>query len=292
MPTTKVIDLSASNTIPKDLKAAKAAGVIGMVHQASAGTNQTDEKAEARVYLAKEAGLLTGLYHCLSNGTTRRQADSFVTFCEALGLKDNWLLAVQVDGKISADEAAEFLEIVEQKTRRSPVLFASADFLAKLKGTDQSKLSKYRLWIAQHDTVVDVPVAFGKYFLWQYSDEGSVDGVEGDVGCSDSLIQEADALKTVWSGFKGKTDKSEEEAAAEPSNPGEPESGTAPAEPQEPTMTPEGELDNAPAEPQAPTMTPDGELDKPAPDPSDPLEEYGEEDGEHAPPTAPTPYKS
>jgi GH25 family lysozyme M1 (1,4-beta-N-acetylmuramidase) len=246
-----------------------------MIHQATSGTNLTDAKAEARVFLAKDAGLLVGLYHCLSSGTIRRQAESFVSTVEALGLEDNWLLAVQVDGKTSVEEVLEFLELVETRTRRKPVLFAGSEFLGKLKRGDDRKVAEYRLWLQQHETVAQVPVAWGKYFLWQYTDEGEVDGVEGSVGCSDSLIQEAEALAKSWAGFKGKEDGSDDVQIDEPS-----------AEPVEPTMTAEGELDNAPVEeqPAPPEITESGEIDKPA----DPDAEGANEEESEAPPTAAT----
>ena len=40
-------------------------------------------------------------------------------------------------------------------------------------------LSKYPVWVAHVDT--DKPAYSGTYFMWQYSWEGNISGIDGDV---------------------------------------------------------------------------------------------------------------
>lgn len=248
MPSIKVITLSKDNKIPENLKLARNQGVIGMVHKATSGTDSVDEKAEARIYLAKEAGMLIGLSHCITkDGSANEQVKHFVDTATALGLEDNWLLAVEYDDeKVDVGKVTDFLEALEAKTKRAPVVFGGPVLKDKLQKIDR-RLIRFRLWLLQHEAMADFPLGWKSYFLWQYTDDGTVPGVTPPTACSD-YVGSDEQLASEWSEFKGKTDTSLPEAA--PIEQGEPESGTAPVEqqPAAPEITEGGELDNAPAE--------------------------------------------
>jgi lysozyme len=240
MPRTRVIDLSSTNTIPENLRAARHEGVVGLIHKATEGSGDADTKAEARVFLAKDAGMLTGLYHVLTNDNVRSQAKHFLATAESLGLENNWLLAVQPGDGVTGEKVSDFLKEVEKESRRSPVLYCGIDFLKKFKNQEKV-FSQYRLWLAQYETKAEVPVAFGKYFLWQYTNNGTVSGVTPPVNCSDALAESDELLAKAWSGSATGADDTLPEAPPI-------EETSEASQPIEPTMTPEGELDNAPAE--------------------------------------------
>jgi len=249
MPSTKVITLSKDNKVPENLKAARNQGVIGMVHKTTSGIDGVDEKAEARVYLAKEAGMLIGLSHCITkDGSANEQVKHFIDTAKKLGLEDNWLLAVEYeDEKVEPDKVADFLEAVESKTKRAPVLFGGPVLKDKLQKIER-RLIRFRLWLLQHEHIADFPLGWKTYFLWQYTDDGTVTGVTPPTACSD-YVGSDEQLASEWSEFKGKTDTSLPKAA--PIEQGEPESGTAPVEEAAaPVITEEGELDK-PADPDA-----------------------------------------
>jgi len=260
MPNTKVIDLSDDNIIPESLVEARNAGVVGMIHKATEGTDLVSEKADNRIYLAKEAGMLIGLYHTLTPDAARSQVSFFADTADELGLEDNWLLAVQYDDPaVPAQVLLEFLKDLEKETRRKPVLYAGPGLLNRLAELEPSA-KQYPLWLAQYDSVANVPTAWGKYFLWQFTDGENgevqeVPGVDPPVACSDYLGDE-EQLANHWSHYKGNVDDELPEAAA-PSEPGEPESGTAPVE------TPEGELEHGTPEAPPPTDGHEGEADPP-----------------------------
>jgi len=81
--------------------------------------------------------------------------------------------------------------------------------------------------------------------------------VDSPVNCSESPLDD-ERLAKEWSGFKGKTDTSLPPAT--PIEQGEPESGTAPAEPE---GTGEGELEHATPEAPPPTDGHEGEAEPP-----------------------------
>jgi GH25 family lysozyme M1 (1,4-beta-N-acetylmuramidase) len=233
MAEAKVIDLTESNTIPEDLTAARAAGIIGMVHQATMGSEGSDDKAEARLYLAKQAGMLRGLYHVIDDGSSvREQVKNFISAVDALDADDALLIVCKVENtEVPVDKVIEFLEDVNKELEKQPVIMASPEWLVKAQGR---KLEDYPLWLVQHDSVADVPLAWGKYFLWQFT-AGEVEGIGGDTGQS-SFLGSDELLAKAWTG---------DPEATVPE--GEPAPVTEEVEIQEPTMTPEGELDNAPA---------------------------------------------
>ena len=270
MPTTKVIDLTSDNIIPDNLKAARAAGVVGMIHRCTEGEDGVDDKAKARVFLAKEAGMLVGLYHILDDAKVKDQVDNFVTAAKELGLEDNWLLAVDYDPEgAELEVVSEFMDCLEKETRRDPVLRAGAIFKAKVKHGDK-QLANKRLWLQQYETAAEAPAGFDKFWLWQYTDAGEVSGVQGDIGCSDHAGSD-ELLAREWSGFKGRHDSSLPAAPAEPaqqpSEPGEPESGTAPAEqPPTATQTPANPAEPSnPGEPESGTAPAEGPGSAPTP---------------------------
>src|SRR5262245_20807959 len=86
MPSIKVIDLSHYNVIPQSLKPAYAQGVRGVIHKLTEGTGWKDSKAAARYSLAKDAGMLFGLYHFIRQASISKQLDWFLD--NALSIMD------------------------------------------------------------------------------------------------------------------------------------------------------------------------------------------------------------
>lgn len=57
-----------------------------------------------------------------------------------------------------------------------PIIYASRDML--IAGLDLSELSDYEIWLADYVVPTDFPYDFK---MWQYSNKGKVDGINGDV---------------------------------------------------------------------------------------------------------------
>jgi lysozyme len=197
------IDLSHHNSIPTSLKPAREAGIIGVVHKCTEGTSYTDDKADARFYLAKDAGMLWGLYHFIRPGNVEQQVNHFLAAASEIS-DENTLLALDwEDSGVSADDAVEFLQLVEQRTGRAPVLYSGHVLKEALDGSADPRLSQYRLWLCQYADEPDLPPGWEDgCWAWQYSDKGTVPGVNPptDVNAYDGTEEE---LGEEWSGKPG-----------------------------------------------------------------------------------------
>ena len=58
-----------------------------------------------------------------------------------------------------------------------PIIFASDETIAN--HLDMRDIKGYKIWVAQHSGPVKYP---GRYYCWQYSTKGIVDGISGYVG--------------------------------------------------------------------------------------------------------------
>lgn len=205
MPRAVVIDLSHHNTIPESLQAAADAGIMGVIHKATEGTSYIDSKVQARYRLAKDAGMLWGIYHFLRPGSMDLQAANFVDQARALGVldADTLVAADHEDAGVSLDDLVDFLAVVADMTKRAPVIYSGHVLKDQLKGEADYRLNQYRLWLAQYTSgTPTVPPGWPHYWLWQYTDKGSVPGVNPPTDLNDYIGGE---LAREWSGSTGPT---------------------------------------------------------------------------------------
>jgi lysozyme len=196
----KVIDLSHHNTIDKDLSGAKAEGALGVIHKLTEGRGGVDEKVQARLSMAKDVGLLWGVYHFLRPDQPDKQVGFFLTKAEKLGvIDDNTLIACDFEKSIPLVDVLHFLQAIEKATDRSPVLY-SGNYLKDEGGAPACPpIVRYRLWMPQYGPKAVLPKGYDKYFLWQYTDKGSIPGISGNVDLNhfDGLDEE---LIAQWNG--------------------------------------------------------------------------------------------
>ena len=94
------------------------------------------------------------------------------------------MLDLEGDGGASPEQVASgalaWVNTVEKATGRKPFLYTTASFFAKIgnpKGFEECPL-----WVAEYGvTKPKLPAAWTLYTIWQYSQNGSVSGVTGDV---------------------------------------------------------------------------------------------------------------
>lgn len=179
MPTPIVIDLSHHNTIPRDLYAAKDAGIIGVIHKATEGTTIKDSKADARAALAIAADLLFGLYHFIRPGSIDAQVDNFLSVYNRFKGMDLLVALDYEDAGVSLAMCQAWLSQVEAKTGKSPVIYSGHVLKEKLGDTAHATLNQknYPLWLAQYGTHAELPAGWNSYWLWQYTQKGAIPGV-------------------------------------------------------------------------------------------------------------------
>jgi len=207
MPTPKVIDLSHHNTVPNDFTETKNAGIVGVIHKLTEGSSYVDDKVQARCYLARQAGLAWGVYHFLRPGNMKQQADFFLSTGKALDVIDGktLLVADHEDAGVPGQSLKQFLDYLEDATHRSPVVYSGHVLKDQLAG--QGYKPKRRLWLCQYTSgTPSLPEGVDKYWLWQYTDKGSIAGVNSPVDLNHYDLSDADFLAS-WAGATFPTPK-------------------------------------------------------------------------------------
>jgi len=193
------IDLSHHNTIPESLAPAKQSGIQGVIHKATEGSSYVDDKLDNRYYLARDAGMLWGVYHFARPGDMKQQVDHFLR-TTAEYVDENSLYALDwEDAGVLLDEVVEFMERLERVVETSPVLYSGHVVKEALGGEGDPRLSKYRLWVCQYANAPVLPPGWSKYWGWQYTDQGSCPGINApvDLNAFDGSIEQ---LASTWSG--------------------------------------------------------------------------------------------
>lgn len=175
-----VIDLSHWNDVVSFETVARS-GVVGVIHKATESTNYFDPTYAGRRAAAADAGLAWGAYHFIRPGSPGEQADWFLDNARPDG---NTLLACDFeDDAVSLNDVKTFLSIVRDLTGRSPVLYSGSSIKACLGNDRDAELAAYRLWLAQYTSgEPSWPSAtWPDWWLWQYTDSGTVAGINGNV---------------------------------------------------------------------------------------------------------------
>jgi lysozyme len=75
-----------------------------------------------------------------------------------------------------------WLRTVEQAFGIKPVIYTRQNFIEGLLGDGVQELEDYPLWIAHYDVQQpSVPASWTSWNFWQYTETGSVQGVNGNV---------------------------------------------------------------------------------------------------------------
>jgi len=194
------IDLSHHNTIPASLQATADAGIVGVIHKCTEGTGFVDSKSDARFYLTRDAGMMWGLYHFVRPGSMVEQVNHFLRAAAEISDEETMLVLDWEDAGVSLDDAVEFLQLVEERTGRAPVLYSGHVLKEALAGSPDPRISQYRLWLCQYASEPVMPPGYEDgCWAWQYTDKGEVPGVTPptDLNAYDGT---ADELIAEWSG--------------------------------------------------------------------------------------------
>lgn len=185
-----------------DWEALRAAGVefaiIRCGYRGSVtGTLVEDPYFYSNIEGAKKAGIQVGLYFftqavsvveaveeasmvlCLNGG----QALDYPIFIDTEGAGGNGR-ADHLDTATRSAVCEAFCETIEHAGYRAGI-YASRNWLYH--NLDMSGLDEYVVWLAEYR---EQPEYDGKYQLWQYTSEGSIDGIEGRVDFNLSFLKE------------------------------------------------------------------------------------------------------
>ncbi len=167
-----------------DWQKVKASGVDFAMIRAGYGRydNQKDECFEENYKNAKQAGVKVGAYlysYAKSVDDAKKEAETFLKWIS--GKQFEYPVAFDVEEKAQSDKGKQFVsdiirafcETVE-KAGYYVCIYANKYWLDNFVDDDCKK--KYDTWLAQW---AEKATYSGKYGIWQYSSQGSIDGISG-----------------------------------------------------------------------------------------------------------------
>lgn len=204
-----ILDLYYENAIPS-FEAAKAAGLVGVIHKATEGVGFADPAYRERQAIFKGLGLLRGAYHLGHGGDPIGQAHWFLDHTQPdpdCRLALDWE-SVGYAPPMPVSEAESFCQELFNETGRWPFLYMANDYIDG-RGTS---LSNCPLWLNSHYRVLPapLPVQWKRWTLWQYTDGvyGPLPRTLPGIGVNDLSLFNGTLpqLKRFWLGVKKPVD--------------------------------------------------------------------------------------
>lgn len=169
-----------------DMEKLKEQGISFVYLKATEGTKYTDDSFRKNWERAEEADLPAGAYHFFSyDSSGRTQAQNFI---DTVGDLDGRLLPV-VDVEYYGDkednppdkdelrqELQEFLDCLEEHYGVKPMIYTRLDLY---RGYLMGAFGDYRKWFCSMNVPLRM-VYWGDWDIWQYTDQGRLEGYSGD----------------------------------------------------------------------------------------------------------------
>jgi lysozyme len=162
-------------------------GIWGVTHKATTGATGRDDKYPNRRKPSGDAGLLWGAYHWGTKADVAKQVKNFLDYAEP---DRSTLVALDFersgDNTMTLDQAREFLSRIEEELNRKAVIYSGELIKERLGHRQDAFFGRHRLWLAHYNPHPVVQRSWGKYWLWQYTDNtkgiepNQVPGIPGD----------------------------------------------------------------------------------------------------------------
>jgi len=160
----------------------KAASIDFAFMKATESTNFVDPEFATNWKNSRASGVMRGAYHFFRPAIDPiQQADYFLS---VMGPSSPGDLPPSLDlevldnltGAQVTAAALQFLQHVQQKTNRVPIVYTSARVMTLL--GNPAGFTPYKLWVANWTTLCpSLPPEWMNWTFWQYSDTGAVDGI-------------------------------------------------------------------------------------------------------------------
>ncbi|MGR5284867.1 glycoside hydrolase family 25 protein [Vibrio maritimus] len=158
------------------------------IAKATGGMTYIDPEFKVNWNGMKEQSLIRGAYHFYyPQDDPVKQANNYLNVLGTLQPTDlPPIVDVEVTGNQQPDAIVtgllKWLVTVEQATKRRPMIYSDLDFAKQY--LSDPRLSDYPLWVADYSNAIQglpTPWQSTGWTLWQYSQTGEVDGIEGNV---------------------------------------------------------------------------------------------------------------
>ncbi|MHB8107314.1 MAG: stalk domain-containing protein [Candidatus Cryosericum sp.] len=173
---------------PLNWAAVRATGFQFAYVKATEGLTITDSSLNVLVPGARAAGMLAGVYHICWPGDDTAAAEA-ASFLQAAGqyIAPGFLVPVlDIEPKFSIHGAAmvhwidAWAGAVRAAKGVTPVIYCSSSVAADLHTADPTIDSRYHLWLANYAASAQPNTGgWGSWAFWQYTDAGTVPGIEG-----------------------------------------------------------------------------------------------------------------
>jgi lysozyme len=190
-----VVNLSHYDRMRVDFESMRAAGIVGVIHEATYPRNVRDEMYAARQGQAARAGLLWGAYHFANASDPVAQADFFLrTVSSTWNAADpasrprQVLLVLDFEknghypgGTMRVEQAVSFVERIKQRTGEYPGLYSNENRIRtvlnnpRVSPDHKRVLARCWLWIANYHYQPRNPSPWSRWTLWQYTGDGVCD---------------------------------------------------------------------------------------------------------------------
>ncbi|HYI11749.1 MAG TPA: glycoside hydrolase family 25 protein [Thermoanaerobaculia bacterium] len=200
-----VIDVSHFNGSP-DWTRVRAAGILGVIHKATQGSNWVDPTFAAARTAVPAAGLLWGAYHFGTGDEEGSAQGQF--FLDTVQPDAQTLCVIDFEPNPSGtqmplDHLFGWIETVQKATGRPPLVYGGNSLLFPQIGTaTHPTLAACPLWVAQYTSAAQPsgipPQVWKTWTLWQYTESGTIDGITGNVDRS-RFNGTAEELTAKWS---------------------------------------------------------------------------------------------
>jgi len=154
----------------------------------SEGGIYTDDNAQGYYEGATAAGLKVGAYFFSQSVTVEEAVEEAEFVLDAvkdwdvqMPLVYDWeymgqdVRTANVDSRTLTDMAKAFCDTIEEAGYEPMIYFGRSQSMEMM---NLEELTDYPFWLAMYSTIMDYPY---KIDMWQYTDEGSVPGIEGNV---------------------------------------------------------------------------------------------------------------
>ena len=197
-----VIDLSHYDPA-SNYEVVKASGIAGVIYKCTQGSTNVDETYLGQRAQALDAGLLWGAYHFGDGSNVDGQTQNFLKHAK-IGADDLICLDYEdyPSSQMHLSQAQAWVTGVETALDRDndTVLYSGNRIKEDMTPAGYGFWETRRLWLAQYGPTADVPLPWHKYWLWQYTDSGTVPGVPGAraIDCN-HFDGTAEELSVEWS---------------------------------------------------------------------------------------------
>ncbi len=170
--------------------------------KATDGVSRIDPRFRRNWQSAHLNGLRRGAYHFFrAEQDSERQAHAFLGMLKGDPGELPPVLDFEVLAGVTAEEgcsrAMVWMSSVEAAVGRKPILYTGPAFW-RLAMKDTPIFANFPLWIAHYTARPEpsLPTAWGRYTFWQFSEKGSIPGINGpvDVNRFNGNLTELDAL--------------------------------------------------------------------------------------------------